>query len=157
MPEYRRLSFPGGTYFFTVNPLDRPRDLLTKHIDLLRQSYRTVQAEHPFETLAIAILPDHLHCIWKLPEGDADFSTRWKKIKRNFSCQLPPTKDATVERRSHERGIWQHRFWENLIRDDEDLNKHVDYIHFNPVKHEYVSSPDDWPYSAWHTWKKDFD
>lgn len=157
MPEYRRLYFSGGTYFFTVNLLDRSRDLLTKHIDLLRQAYRTVQAELPFETFAIVVLPDHLHCVWKLPEDDADFSTRWKKIKRNFSYSLPLTEDASVKRRSQERGIWQRRFWEHLIRDDEDLNRHVDYVHFNPVKHEYVSSPDDWPYSTWHRWKKDFE
>lgn len=143
MPEYRRLYFPGGAYFFMVNLLDRSRDLLPRNIGLLRQSYRAVQAELPFETLAIVVLPDHLHCVWELPDGDADFSTRWKKSKRNVSYSLSRTEDASVKRRSQERGIWQRRFWEHLIRDDEDLNKHVDDIHFNPVKHEYVSSPDD--------------
>ena len=156
MPNYRRLYVPGGTYFFTVNLLDRSRDVLTRHIEELRAAYGAIAKELPFETVAIVILPDHLHCIWTLPDGDPDFSTRWKRIKREFSVRLPRTADANVTRRTGERGVWQRRFWEHMIRDDADLARHVDYIHFNPVKHRHVKDADDWPYSTWRHWKREY-
>ena len=156
MPNYRRLYVPGGTYFFTVNLLDRRQNLLTRHIDDLRAAYGTIAKELPFETVAIVILPDHLHCLWSLPPGDADFSTRWKRIKREFSVRLPRDADANTPRRDAERGIWQRRFWEHCIRNDDDFSRHVDYIHFNPVKHGHAANPDDWPYSSWHEWKREF-
>ena len=155
MPNYRRLYVPGGTYFFTANLLDRSSDLLTRRIEQLRAAYAVVQKRMPFETLAIVILPDHIHCIWRLPEGDHDFSARWRAFKSEFSRSLPRGDDAGPPVRSGERGIWQRRFWEHAIRDDEDFNHHVTYIHFNPVKHGHVTSPDDWPYSTWHRWKAD--
>jgi len=154
MPNYRRLFIPGGTFFFTVNLLDRSRDLLTENIAALRRSYAYVARRHPFETIAVVILPDHLHCIWRLPLEDHDYPTRLRLLKSHFSKQLPSVSDTRKGRRKGERGVWQRRFWEHLIRDDADLEKHLNYIHFNPVKHRYVADPDDWPYSTWREWKK---
>jgi putative transposase len=100
---------------------------------------------------AIVILPDHLHCIWTLSEGDDDFSTRWRQIKAAFSRQLPKTERHSQSRLNKgERGIWQRRFWEHAIRGDADYQRHVDYIHYNPVKHGYVTRVVDWPYSSFH-------
>lgn len=152
MPNYRRNFITGGTFFFTVNLLERsPNDLLIRHIDLLRNAVRQVRNQHPFTINAWVILPDHLHCIWTLPEGDANYTLRWRLIKAEFSKSLP-----RVERRSDvriargERGIWQRRFWEHTIRDEGDFAAHMDYIHYNPVKHGYVKSIVDWPYSTFH-------
>ncbi|NNE56787.1 MAG: transposase, partial [Hellea sp.] len=118
MPEYRRLYHPGGTYFFTVNLLDRSQTFLTDRNEDLMACFESVNAEHPFEMLAYAVMPEHLHCIWILPEGDSDFSTRWKKIKGRFTRCIPRSADTQKGRRAGERGIWQRRFWEHLIRDD---------------------------------------
>lgn len=155
MPNYRRIYIPGGTYFFTVNLLDRSSDLLIRHVDVLRHAYAFAQQELPFDTIAIAILPDHLHCLWQLPEGDRDFSNRWRLLKARFSELLPAEGTPLTSR--GERNIWQRRFWEHAIRDERDLEMHVNYIHFNPVKHGYVTDVNDWPYSSWHRWKKEFD
>lgn len=154
MPDYRRFRVPGGTYFFTVNLADRRTALLTQHIDALRAAWAHVSERHPFETLAVVILPDHLHAVWTLPEGDVDFPTRWRLIKTRFTAALP---EATKGRgnRSAERGVWQRRYWEHLIRDERDLQTHVDYIHWNPVKHGHVSDIDAWPYSSWHRHKRE--
>jgi len=111
---------------------------------------------HPFETIAICVLPDHLHCIWRLPPGDHDYPMRWRLIKSRFSKSLPRTHDPRAGRRKGERGIWQRRFWEHLIRDAEDFDRHVDYIHWNPVKHGLVAAPEDWPYSTFHDWTKEY-
>ncbi|MEZ5920117.1 MAG: transposase [Parvularculaceae bacterium] len=156
MPNYRRLFIPGGTYFFTVNLLDRRTKILTDNIDHLRAAYRYVASRRPFETVAICVLPDHLHCIWRLPPDDDDYPARWRLIKSHLSKSLPRRQDPRAGRRTGERGIWQRRFWEHLIRDAEDLDRHVDYIHGNPVKHGLVAEPDDWPYSTYHEWKKEF-
>lgn len=156
MPNYRRLLVPGGTFFFTVNLLDRRWKMLTGNIGVLRAACAYVGKRHPFETVAICVLPEHLHCIWRLPPEDHDYPLRWRLVKSRFSKSLPRETDPRAGRRKGERGTWQRRFWEHLIRDDEDLNAHVDYIHFNPVKHGLVSDPDDWPYSTWHEWKKEF-
>lgn len=156
MPYYRRRFIPGGTYFFTVNLLDRRDDLLTREIEKLRAAWGYAARRHPFETVAAVVLPDHLHCVWRLPSEDHDFSTRWRLIKTEFSRVLSRSKDAETKRRPGERGIWQRRFWEHLIRDEDDLERHVNYIHFNPVKHSHVLDPDDWLYSTWHDWKKEF-
>jgi len=156
MPYYRRRFVPGGTYFFTVNLLDRRDDLLTREIGRLRAAWGYAMRRHPFETVAAVVLPDHLHCIWRLPPEDVDFSTRWRLIKTEFSRSLPREGDAKTKRRLAERGVWQRRFWEHLIRDDDDLGRHVNYIHFNPVKHDHVQNADDWLYSTWHDWKKEF-
>jgi putative transposase len=156
MSRYRRPRIEGGTFFFTVVLADRSSELLVQHIERLRQVYRAVQARLSFETNAIRILPDHLHAIWTLPPGDADFPSRWSQIKSGFSRGLAPAQlrsRSQVQRR--ETGIWQRRFWEHVIRDDADFERHVDYIHFNPVKHGYVTRACDWPYSSFHRYVKD--
>lgn len=148
---YRRARCRGGTYFFTVNLADRSSGLLVGHINPLRDAMRRVKQRHPFRIDAMVVLPDHLHAIWTLPAGDADFSTRWALIKAGFSRQLPPSESRRPSR-SHkqERGIWQRRFWEHLIKDEEDFRHHVDYIHFNPVKHGHARRPVDWAFSSIH-------
>ncbi|MCL4136961.1 UNVERIFIED_CONTAM: hypothetical protein GTU68_019137 [Idotea baltica] len=138
MSRYRRLYVAGGTYFFTVNLENRGSTLLTREIALLRSAYSSVVTEHPVNCHAMVILPDHIHAVWTLPDGDANFSIRWQKIKTIF------------KRRKGERGIWQRRFWEHCIRDEADFNAHVDYCHWNPVKHGFVDRPEDWPYSTVH-------
>ncbi len=155
MPNYRRLIVPGGEFFFTVNLLDRRQSLLTDNIDKLRAAYGYVQKQHPFETIAICILPDHLHCIWRMSPGDGDYPLRWRLLKSRFTKSLPRSGDARAGRRKGERGVWQRRFWEHLIRDGDDLDRHVDYIHWNPVKHGLVNDPADWPYSTYKEWKKE--
>lgn len=153
MANYRRSLVAGGTYFFTVNLEDRRLSLLTDHIDLLRAASRSVRARHPFTVNAAVVLPDHLHAIWTLPEGDADFAARWRLIKSGFSHALPGGEPISNSRASKgERGIWQRRYWEHTIRDQEDFNRHLDYIHFNPVKHGHATRPQDWPYSSFHRW-----
>ena len=155
MSRYRRSFVPGGTYFFTVNLADRSSRLLVEHIDRLRAAFQTVRTRRPFQAIAVCVLPDHLHTIWRLPEGDADFSGRWSLVKRMFSSGLPmsgmlsPSKAA-----KREKGIWQRRFWEHQIRDDVDLRWHVDYLHYNPVKHGLVRQVRDWPHSSFHAWVK---
>jgi len=149
--RYRRANVPGGTYFFTVNLAERKRTLLVDHIDSLREVMRDVKKSHPFHIDAMVILPDHLHALWILPEGDADFAMRWALIKAGFSRQLPKDERRNKSRISKgERGIWQRRYWEHLIRDDTDYARHADYIHYNPVKHGYVRHAKDWPYSSFH-------
>ena len=149
--RYRRAWVPGGTYFFTATLADRSQALLTEHIDALRHAVREVRAHHPFEILAMVVLPEHLHCIWQLPAGDQDYPTRWALLKPAFSRQLAPTESITLSRHlKRERGIWQRRYWEHCIRDADDLQRHTDYIHYNPVKHGHVERPADWPYSSIH-------
>ena len=137
MPEYRRAWHPGGTYFFTVKMLQRHgNDLLTRHIDLLREIVTSVQSRHPFRIHGWVVLPEHMHCVLEFPEDDADFATRWRLIKIGFSKALPKTERLSEVRVDRgERGIGQLRFWEQLIRDDADFKAHMDYVHFNPVKH----------------------
>jgi putative transposase len=150
MTDYRRNFTPGGTYFFTLNLVDRRSSLLTENISRLRSVFRYTRARHPFETVAIVVLPDHLRTIWRLPEDDADFPTRWRLIKSAFSRSFAAKEEISSSRRSKgERGIWQRRFWEHTIRDERDFARHVDYIHFNPVKHGYVRKVRDWPYSSY--------
>ena len=123
MPNYRRIFVPGGDYFFTVNLLDRQQTLLIDRIDLLRSAYGYVQSHHPFETVAICILPEHLHCIWRLPPEDAAYSMRWRVLKSRFSKSLSRVADTRPGRRKGERGIRQRRFWEHAIRDGDDLDR----------------------------------
>jgi putative transposase len=151
MSNYRRAWVPGGTYFFTVNLLERNRWLLVEHVDRLRVAFAQTRATRPFEVVAAVVLPDHLHCVWRLPDGDADNATRWSAIKAAFSRSLPADERRSPRRLvKGERGIWQRRYWEHLIRDDNDLAAHVAYIHFNPVKHGHVAHAQDWPYSTIH-------
>ena len=155
MPNYRRRRLPGGCYFFTVATLERSRGLLTTHIDRLRSAFRLVRHRYPFTIDAVVVLPDHLHCVWTLPTQDDDFSTRWRLIKSTFSKSLP-THDRTSPSRGskRERGVWQRRFWEHAIRDENDFEQHVEYIHYNPVKHGYTKRPIDWPFSSFHRYVK---
>jgi putative transposase len=151
MTGYRRNFVPGGSYFFTVNLADRRERLLTDHIGLLRSAFRHTRAGHPFTIDAIVILPDHMHAIWTLPDADQDFATRWRLIKSAFSRALPKTEVVSASRaRKAERGIWQRRYWEHTLRDERDFARHVDYIHFNPVKHRHVTRVVDWPFSSFH-------
>ena len=155
MTDYRRYRVEGGRYFFTVNLLDRRSALLTEHIDILRDAMRVVKTKHPFDIDAMVVLPEHLHCIMRLPAGDDDFSLRWRQIKSAFSRNVPGTGTKNKSRSSKgERGLWQRRFWEHLIRDERDFRHHVDYVHFNPVKHGYVACVGDWPYSTFHGYVK---
>jgi putative transposase len=150
MPNYRRAWHAGDTYFFTVNlQKRRNNDLLTQHIDLLRSVVRSVRALHPFHIHGWVVLPDHLHCVIELPSGDTDFATRWRLIKMEFSNALPRHEHLSPARTARgERGIWQRRYWEHLVRDDADMQAHMDYVHFNPVKHGLVRHVTDWPHST---------
>ena len=154
--RYRRADTPGATYFFTLNAADRIGQLLTNHIDALRDSFRTVRKSRPFVMDAICVLPDHLHLLMTLPREDADFATRVMLIKQGFSRRVPPGERISESRASKgERGFWQRRYWEHLIRDDVDFGRHVDYIHFNPVKHGWVQRAADWPHSSIHRFIRD--
>lgn len=157
MTEYRRATTPTGTYFFTVNLAERQgNDLLLRQADLLRETTRSMRQRRPFEIVAAVILPDHLHMIWRLPPNYADFATRWSLIKGGFSRALPATERRGASRvGKRERGIWQRRYWEHLICDDEDLRRHVQCIHYNPVKHGYVSSPVEWAHNSFHRYVRD--
>lgn len=152
MPNYRREWRLGGTYFFTVNLLQRHNnDLLIRHIESLRKVVRSVRHRHPFQIHGWVVLPDHLHCIIELPENDSDFATRWRLMKIGFSKTIPKTeRRSSVRVQRGERGIWQRRYWEHLIRDEVDYQAHMDYLHFNPVKHHHVTRVQDWPYSTFH-------
>jgi putative transposase len=153
MTSYRRSHAPGATWFFTVNLAERSGNrLLVDHVAILRAAFARVRAHHPFEIDAIVVLPDHLHCLWRLPAGDADYATRWALIKGSFSRALPTTEYISASRRARgERGIWQRRFWEHQIRDDVDLQRHTDYVHYNPVKHGHAPTAAAWPYSSFNT------
>jgi putative transposase len=150
MPQYRRAKIDGSTFFFTLVLADRSSNLLVDHIDRLRQAYRTVRERRPFETIAICVLPDHVHAIWALPDGDVDFSTRWSLIKSGFSRGLAAQPRSKSKITKREKGVWQRRYWEHAIRDEGDLERHTDYIHFNPVKHGHVSRVADWAHSSFH-------
>jgi putative transposase len=149
MTNYRRSDTVGASYFFTVNLADRSQSLLTEHIASLRDAFEYTRQRHPFTVDAIVILPEHIHAIWTLPEGCSDFALRWRLVKTAFSRTLPHGERRSESRISKgERGIWQRRYWEHLIRDEADFARHVDYIHINPVKHGLVSRVADWPHSS---------
>ena len=149
--QYRRSYTKGGTYFFTVNLADRSQTLLVDNYQLLKEAIRTVKQRHSFHIDAMVVLPDHLHAIWTLPPEDSDYSTRWRLIKSEFSRKLPKDEHRSQSRQTKsERGIWQRRFWEHQIKDQQDYNQYIDYIHYNPVKHGYVSRPADWSQSSIH-------
>jgi len=153
--KYRRADVCGGTYFFTVNLADRRQSLLVDEIDELRSAINNVKHNHPFKLDAMVILPEHLHMLMTLPINDHDFATRWMLIKSEFSRKLPKHERINVSRRGkRERGIWQRRYWEHVIRSEDDFSRHVEYIHYNPVKHGHVSIAVDWPYSTIHQYIK---
>src|SRR5262249_3591874 len=123
--------------------------LLTENIEALQKAMRETQRNHPFSIDAIVVLPDHLHTVWTLPERDADFATRWRLIKTSFSRSLAAGEPISGSRAAKgERGIWQRRYWEHTIRDEKDFERHIDYVHINPVKHGLVTRVSDWPYSS---------
>ena len=152
MPNYRRAYIRGGTFFFTVVTHGRCPVFKDKYaVDILKGSFKRVMTTYPFEIDSMVVLPDHLHCIWILPDDDFDFSVRWRQIKSDFTrnCPVRPAGDISDSRRTKkEGGIWQRRFWEHMIRDEADLNVHRDYIHYNPVKHGLVNSPEEWEHSS---------
>jgi putative transposase len=154
MPQYRRWLIPGATYFFTVVTYQRrPIFQSAQAVHLLGEVMRAVRKSAPFHTIAVVVLPEHLHCVWSLPPEDTDFSTRWKKIKRDFTVRWIEAggEDSPVSVPRHSRGelgIWQGRFWEHQVRDEDDLEHCCDYIHYNPVKHGHATSPGAWPWST---------
>jgi len=151
MTSYRRNFVPGGSFFFTVNLAQRTRPLLTDHIAWLRKAFREVRQRHPFAIDAIVVLPDHLHTVWTMPPGDADFATRWRQIKSAFSHNFARKERISPSRSARgERGIWQRRYWEHTIRNETDMERHIDYIHINPVKHGLVNRVCDWAPSSFH-------
>lgn len=156
--NYRRLRIPGGTYFFTLVTYNR-RHILNDslYVDTLRGSFTTALKTHPFKIDAYVIMPDHIHMIWTLPEGDDNFPVRWSIIKNTFSRKmnsiLGPEAPLKVGAKG-EAGFWQRRYWEHVIRDEIDLNNHVDYIHYNPVKHGFVQNPEDWKLSSFKKYQE---
>ena len=150
--HYRRAFIPGGTLFFTVVTHNRRPNLASaESVEVLRTAMRTVRQSMPFDIDAMVVMPDHLHCIWTLPPQDADFATRWRLIKTWFTKNSPQCLRATpnlARVAKHEQAIWQHRYWEHVIRDENDYARHVDYIHYNPVKHGLAASAIEWPYSS---------
>lgn len=156
MTDYRRSRFCGGYYFFTVVTYNRVR-FLTDDLarTCLRRAWQHVRGTRPFEVTALCLLPNHLHCLWRLPEDDNDFSTRWLLIKKDFTRRYleaggKESPQSQSRQKKRERGLWQRRFWEHQIRDKHDLARHIDYIHYNPVKHGLVTVVDDWPWSTYH-------
>jgi putative transposase len=175
MSSYRRLRVPGATWFFTVNLADRGRTTLTDNIGILRAAYRATVAEHPVFCDAMVVMPDHLHAMWTLPKDDADYSVRWGAIKSRFTMGLreagrrpgfspaPIPTELPVVRSGQfaglkpglrvgkrETGVWQRRFWEHLVRDEDEYARAVRYVIGNPVKHGFVERAEDWPYSSVH-------
>ena len=147
MVLYRRSLRPGATYFFTLTLRDRSSSVLTDNIRVLGSALRTCRTRHPFSMIAIVVLPEHLHCMWALPDDDSSYSIRWALIKAVFT-RITRSGGPTLRKR--ERALWQPRFWERTIRDEHDFERHLNYIHFNPVKHGYVSRVRDWAYSSFH-------
>lgn len=156
MSRYQRSTTPGTSYFFTLVSYLRRPVLCDEPVRVaLRHAIQTTRRELPFSIDAWVLLPDHLHCIWTLPEGDASFSARWSKIKRRVSlaCRSEYRKEELLtpsRRRRHESTVWQRRYWEHMIRDDADMAAHFDYVHYNPVRHGLVAQAGDWPWSSFH-------
>ena len=151
MTNYRRIHFKGGSYFFTVALERRGSSLLVDFVDDLRAAYAATWQSHPWRCDAFVVMPDHLHAVWTLPEGDADYSTRWRLIKARFSRAVGLYgQRSRSKREKRERGIWQRRFWEHTIRDQDDFDAHIRYCWGNPVKHGLCDAPTDWPYSSIH-------
>lgn len=157
--RYRRARTKGGTYFFTVVTHRRMKILChPDNVSLLREAFRRVTKEHPFTIDAFVLLPEHLHCVWTLPAGDLDFSKRWRLIKSYFSRRCDSRHKSTTSasrQMKKEQAVWQRRFWEHLIRNEQDFARHVEYIHYNPVKHGLVKAPKNWEYSSFHRYVRE--
>jgi len=154
MVNYRRSRVAGGSYFFTVTLRDRRSSALVDHIADLREAFHWVQTRRPFRIRAIVVLPDHLHTIWTLPAEDADYSGRWRAIKSRFTRALVKSGGPLRRNARGEYLLWQRRYWEHTLRDPVDMQRHIDYIHYNPVKHGHVRLVRDWPYSSFHRFVK---
>ncbi len=158
MSNYRRAHTPGGTFFFTVKTEhNAPVIAEQQFVALLEEVIREVMQLWPFEIKAIVLFPDHLHAIWSLPPGDVDYPKRWGWLKKEFTkrhLELGGHEQSTSSsrKRYRRRGVWQRRYWEHTIEDEDDFETHIDYVHWNPVKHQYVSCPVDWPHSSFHRW-----
>ena len=157
MRRYKRIRLEGASYFFTLVTYERRRLFESEEsVSLLAAAISKVRERHPFELEALVVLPDHLHALWQLPPGDADYSTRWRLIKEGFTKawvkRYGPTEVNISRRAKGEQALWQRRFWEHLVRDDDDFAAYLDYIHLNPVHHELVSDPRDWPHSSLAVW-----
>lgn len=156
MPDYRRWYVPGGTYFFTlVTHCRRPMLCGDHERNYLHEAIEKVRKDWPLEIVAFVLLPDHLHTVWTLPEGDDRYSTRWRRIKEEFTLAYLAAGGTEIRPslsrvKQGERGIWQRRFWEHTVRGTEDLKRCVDYVHWNPKKHGYVTNVRDWPWSSFH-------
>jgi REP-associated tyrosine transposase len=154
MVQYRRNFVGGGTYFFTVTLADRRSTLLVDHVGALRAAFCQARLERPFVVDAIVVLPEHLHAILTLPHADSDFSGRWRRIKGHFSTSTINSGGTIARHGNGDLALWQRRFWEHTIRDEEGFQRHVDYIHFNPVKHRLVTHVRDWPHSSFHLYAR---
>lgn len=150
MVSYRRSLVPGGTFFFTVTLKNRTSRLLVDKIDLLKEAIQKVKQEHPFQIKAYVILPEHLHMIWELPQGDSNYSLRWKKIKALFAKSVHKSGVELSKTKHNEYHLWQRRFWEHTIKELLDFEQHVNYIHYNPIKHGLVDDLHNWPDSSFH-------
>ena len=150
MPNYIRPRHPGACVFLTVTLAQRGSSTLVERIEILRHAVRATMETRPFRIDAWVVLPDHMHCVWTLPEGDAEYGQRVQSIKARFSRQLPMGHRRASHIARRERGIWQRRFWEHHIRDTVDYENHIAYCWHNPIKHGYVDDVRDWPYSSWH-------
>jgi putative transposase len=155
MVRYRRNFAEGGTFFFTVTLAGRASRALVDHIDALRDAIRQTQQSQPFTIDATVILPDHMHMVMTLPDGDADYPNRWRLIKRRFTDVVIGSSEVVPRHRNGEVALWQRRYWEHTIRGEKDLERHIDYIHFNPVKHGLVARARDWPHSSFHRYVRD--
>jgi putative transposase len=150
VPNYRRIKIEGGCFFFTVCLEDRRASTLIDHVEELKRAWRWTQERKPFACPAWVILPDHIHCIWKLPPEDDDYATRWKMLKAQFTRSLLARQALPDGRRTGERRLWQRRFWEHAIRDERDMENHMAYIRGNPVRHGYVKQIEDWEHSSFY-------
>ena len=156
--DYVRAIVPGGTFFFTLVTHQRT-PLFQGEVarQCLHEAIEWVRQRHPFRIEGMVLLPDHLHCMWTLPQDDHDFSTRWRKVKEHFTRTMrargvAPRAVPSGKSSKGLRGFWQQRFWEHTIRDEEDFRRHADYIHYNPVKHGLVECPHGWAWSTFGAW-----
>ena len=154
MVAYRRNFVPGGTYFFTVNLRDRNKSYLTQYVDDLRECFRSCKSKYPMTIDAVVILPEHLHCLWTLPSDDSNYANRWRYIKSSFTKKLIAHGVNITKDKHGQYNLWQRRYWEHTIRDEKDFNRHVEYIHYNPIKHGYVTKLIEWPNSSFHQYVK---
>lgn len=155
MVHYRRDYTRGAVYFFTLTLQNRQATYLTTHIDALGKAFRDIRKKAFFTTHAIVILPDHLHVIWELPIDDCNYSMRWRLIKTRFTQELIALKVPNIQTNFGASNLWQHRFWEHKITNDTDLQRYIDYIHYNPVKHGHVKKATDWAHSSIHRYIKE--